>query len=157
MREFSTGATRDDSTDKVEPWGFNSALADKRFAEYMQSHQVQADGKTRASDNWKKGMPTEVYKHSLSRHTEDLRLILEGHPEEATEQDIEVVLCAIRFNVNGMLLERIKLRQPVRDDGTCAADPAFGKHAIATRAELEAAAAEKLSHQVADNAKRHKK
>ena len=104
MRNFETGATRDDDTNKPEPWGFNSALADKRFNEYMQTHQLQADGKKRASDNWKKGMAVEqVYKHSLSRHVEDLRLIFEGHPEEATEQNMEVVLCAIRFNVNGML------------------------------------------------------
>jgi hypothetical protein len=110
MRNFETGATRDSDDSKPEPWGFNSALVDKRFAEYMQSHQTQADGNKRASDNWKKGMPVEVYKHSLSRHNEDLRLILEGHPEEATEQDIETVLCAIRFNVNGMLHELVKQR-----------------------------------------------
>ena len=109
------------TTISTEPWGYNSAIADKRFAEYMHVHQLQADGKKRASDNWKKGMPVEqVYKHSLSRHIEDLRLIFEGFPEEATEQNMEVVLCAIRFNVNGMLHELVKQR--VRDELTANTD-----------------------------------
>jgi hypothetical protein len=127
MRTFETGATRDSDDSKPEPWGFNSALVDKRYAEYMQSHQVQADGNKRASDNWKKGMAVEVYKHSLSRHTEDLRLILEGHPEEATEQDIEIVLCAIRFNVNGMLHEVIKKRLDIYERRE-AIDAVHAKH-----------------------------
>ncbi len=110
IRKFETGATRDTAEGKLEPWGFTSALVIKRFSEYMNEHRKQTDGNLRASDNWKKGIPLEAYKHSLSRHIEDLRLILEGYPDQARESDIEVVLCSILFNVQGMLHETIKAR-----------------------------------------------
>lgn len=110
LRSFATGATRDTTENKPEPWGFTSALVMKRFCEYMQAHRIQADGKLRDSDNWKKGIPREVYQHSLSRHVEDLRLILEGFPGQAGEPDLETVLCAILFNVQGMLHEVIRDR-----------------------------------------------
>ena len=110
QRTFTTGATRDTGEGKHEPWGFMSALAEQRFCEYMHGHRVQSDGTLRDSDNWKKGIPFEVYKHSLSRHIQDLRLILEGHPEMAREKDLETVLCATLFNVQGMLHETVKAR-----------------------------------------------
>lgn len=110
MRTFETGATRDSDDSKLEHWGFSSALVEKRYSEYMQTHQTQADGEKRASNNWMKGIPGDVYKHSMSRHVNDLRLILEGHPEQAEESDLETVLCAIKFNVDGMLYGVIKNR-----------------------------------------------
>lgn len=110
IRTFPTGATRDTTEDKHEPWGFTSALVEKRFCAYMHEHRKQSDGELRDSDNWKKGIPLDAYKHSLSRHIQDLRLILEGFPAQATEQDQETVLCAILFNVQGMLHETIKQR-----------------------------------------------
>jgi len=110
MRTFSTGATRDTTEGKHEPWGFTSALAEKRFCEYMHKHRKQSDGTMRDSDNWKQGIPVDVYKHSLSRHIQDLRLILEGFPRSAEESDLEEVLCAVMFNVQGMLHETIKNR-----------------------------------------------
>lgn len=110
MRTFDTGATRDSDDSKLEPWGFSSALVEKRYSEYMQTHQTQADGEKRASNNWMKGIPQGVYKHSLSRHISDLRLILEGHSDQAEEQDLETVLCAVKFNVDGMLYEVVKSR-----------------------------------------------
>lgn len=109
IRKFDTGATRDDDEGKPQPWGFTSALVGKAFSEYMMKHQVQSDGELRPSDNWKKGIPLGAYKHSLSRHIEDLKLILEGFPEEAVESDIETVLCAVLFNTQGMLFELLKL------------------------------------------------
>lgn len=112
VRTFETGATRDTTAGKHEPWGFMSALAESRFCEYMTKHRVQADGSLRASDNWKQGIPVEVYAHSLSRHVQDLRLILEGFPEQAVEDDVEEVLCAVLFNVQGMLHETVKARLP---------------------------------------------
>ncbi len=110
IRTFDTGATRDTAEGKHEPWGFMSALAEKRFCEYMHKHRMQQDGKMRDSDNWKKGIPAEAYKHSLSRHIRDLRLILEGFPSEADETDMEEVLCAVLFNVQGLLHETVKAR-----------------------------------------------
>lgn len=85
-----------------------SALVEKRFSEYMHKHRKQSDGKLRASDNWKLGLSQDCYKHSLSRHIQDLRLILEGFPEQAREQDITEVLCATLFNVQGFLFEILK-------------------------------------------------
>src|SRR5712664_1732339 len=110
LRTFSTGATRDTAANKPEPWGFTSALAEKRFCQYMDSHRTQSDGELRDSDNWRKGIPMDAYKHSLSRHIQDLRLILEGFASEAVEQNLETVLCAILFNVQGMLHETVKRR-----------------------------------------------
>ena len=110
LRTYSTGATRDTATDKHEPWGFQSALVEQRFCEYMHKHRKQSDGSLRKSDNWRQGIAIEDYYHSLSRHIQDLRLIFEGYPERAREQDAEEALCAIYFNTQGLLLELIKVR-----------------------------------------------
>lgn len=108
VRQFATGAIRDTSEGKYEPWGFTSALVTKRFCAYMHQNRTQSDGNLRDSDNWKLGITQKVYKDSLSRHIEDLKLILEGFADEATEPDIETVLCAVRFNVEGLLHEILK-------------------------------------------------
>ncbi len=108
LRTFDTGATRDTAEGKLEPWGFTSALVEKAYSEYMHSHRTQTDGTLRDSDNWKKGIPFNEYKKSLSRHVLDLRLIFEGFPEEAREQDLVRVLCAVKFNVDGLLFEYLK-------------------------------------------------
>lgn len=110
LRTFSTGATRDTAQDKHEPWGFTSALAEKRFCEYMHKHRKQSDGNLRDSDNWKKGIDLDSYRHSLSRHIQDLRLIFEGYASEAGQADLEEVLCAVLFNVQGLLHETVKAR-----------------------------------------------
>ncbi len=117
MRTFASGATRDTTVGKSEPWGFMSALAEKRFCEYMTKHRVQADGSLRDSDNWKRGIPVPVYAHSLSRHIQDLRLILELSSFQARDPDLEEVLCAILFNVQGMLHETVKDRVSGRGEG----------------------------------------
>jgi len=109
-RTFVTGATRDTNTDKLEFWGFSSALVEQRYAEYMNSHRQMPDGSLRSSSNWAKGIPLDVYKHSLSRHIHDVRLHLEGYAELAQEADFETALCAALFNLNGMLYETIKAR-----------------------------------------------
>jgi hypothetical protein len=107
-REFETGATRDTAEGKPEYDGFNSPLVEKRFGEYMHLHRHQSDGSLRSSSNWKKGIPIEEYMHSLHRHFIDLWLHEDGFPEEANDNDIQSILCAIRFNVNGILHETIK-------------------------------------------------
>lgn len=108
IRKFETGATRDSDTDKLEYNGFNCPLVEKRYAEYMHEHRVQPDGELRASNNWKKGIPIEAYKQSLHRHFMDLWLHLEGYVEEAVDKNIESVLSAIRFNINGIMHETLK-------------------------------------------------
>jgi hypothetical protein len=108
IRKFETGATRDTAEGKYEYNGFNSPLVEKRFAEYMHLHRHQSDGCLRDSGNWKHGIPEEEYLKSMHRHFVDLWLIMDGFKAEARDQDIESVLCAIRFNVNGLLHEELK-------------------------------------------------
>jgi hypothetical protein len=108
IRRFHTGATRDTDEGKLEPWGFTSGLVEKKFSEYMHEHREQSDGSMRESSDWKKGIPPEVYWHSLSRHVLDLRLLWEQYPEEAVSKDIIDVLCAVKFNVDGLLHELLR-------------------------------------------------
>jgi len=112
MRKFETGATRDTNTDKLDYRGFISPLAMRRFAEYMHKHRKQPDGSMRSSDNWKRGMPPEVYMESFIRHSFELWLAYEDAPRDLWEpkagDDIEDVACAILFNIQGWLHERMK-------------------------------------------------
>lgn len=121
MREFSTGATRDDNDTKPDYRGFLSPLAIRRFGEYMTEHRKQADGKLRDSDNWKKGIPQREYLSSLLRHVVDLHHALEYVAPLSTFRDllaqrfgdppsakvVEDLLCAVMFNVQGLLHERV--------------------------------------------------
>jgi hypothetical protein len=108
MREFETGATRDTDIDKLDYAGFFSSAVMQEYARYMHMHRIQADGKLRASDNWKKGIPKEEYIKSLFRHFMDLYLEHEGHE---SREGIKSALCGIMFNVNGYMLELLKDEQ----------------------------------------------
>lgn len=110
VRQFDTGATRNDDTEQLDYEGFISPLMVKRFAEYMHKHRIQSDGTKRASDNWQKGMPTNSYAKSLVRHTVDFWLCHRGEGQAARE-DIEDALCAIIFNAQGYLHERLTDRE----------------------------------------------
>lgn len=108
VREFSTGATRDDEGTKPDYRGFLSPLALRRFGQYMNEHRVQADGTLRASDNWKKGIPRKEYLSSLIRHVVDYWRAVEGAIEAPlSEKELQDLLCAIRFNADGLLHERL--------------------------------------------------
>lgn len=114
MRKFETGATRDADADKPDYEGFISPLVTKRFGQYMHHHRKQSDGSLRSADNWQKGIPLHAYASSLRRHIEDWHLHHDGFPEEAVDPDIESVLCAIMFNVQGYLFEVLKAKRDVR-------------------------------------------
>ena len=105
MREFKSGATRDDNNDKYDYEGFLSPIVLQRFAEYMHFHRKQADGKLRASDNWQKGIDKEVYIKSKMRHDMDLWLEHRGHK---SREGIENALCGTLFNTMGYLYEILK-------------------------------------------------
>lgn len=105
MRHFTTGATKDDNTDKFDFEGFMSPLVIKRYGEYMNKHRKQADGKLRDSDNWQKGIPKSVYMKSLWRHFHDLWMEHRGY---GSNDGIEDALMAIMFNVMGYAHEVIK-------------------------------------------------
>ena len=107
MRDFDTGATRSSDAGKHDFEGYLSPLVIERFAEYMTQHRVQADGTTRASDNWQKGMPLDVYMKSGWRHFFDWWKAHRGHH---IEYGIEETLCALIFNAQGYLHEVLKAK-----------------------------------------------
>ncbi len=104
MREFDTGATRDN--DKAyDPEGFLSPVVLARYCQYMEKHRKQADGQLRNSDNWQKGIPRNAYWASLIRHTFEA---WQQHREDGVI-DSEL-LCAIMFNTMGYLYEGLNGR-----------------------------------------------
>lgn len=105
MREFDSGATRDSDDTKLDFEGFLSPLVLERYAEYMHSHRIQADGKERASDNWAKGIPTSAYMSSAWRHFFDW---WKEHRGYASKDGIEIAICALIFNCMGYLHEILK-------------------------------------------------
>ena len=105
MREFATGATRDSEEGKLDYEGFLSPLVLERYAQYMNKHRVQADGKLRASDNWQKGIPRDAYMQSLWRHFFD---VWKEHRGLKSREGLENALCAVIFNAMGYLFEELK-------------------------------------------------
>ena len=106
VRQFKTGATRDQDTEKFDYEGFLSPAVLERFGSYMHKHRKQSDGKLRDSDNWQKGMPRDAYMKSMWRHFMDVWKNHRGLPAE----DLEESLCAMLFNVQGYLFE--VMREP---------------------------------------------
>ena len=105
-RTFETGATRDTDAGKLDYEGFLSPLVIKRFAEYMHVCRLQSDGKLRASDNWQKGIPEDVYMKSMWRH---FMAVWSDHRRgDHSVLGYEDDLCALMFNVMGMLHEQLK-------------------------------------------------
>ena len=107
VRQFETGATRDQDADKYDYEGFFSPLVMDRFAQYMHKHRQQVDGKLRDSDNWQKGIPLSAYMKSGYRHFFDWWKQHRGWPGQDTLEDS---LCALMFNVMGYLHETLKRR-----------------------------------------------
>jgi len=100
---YVTGATRSPLGDKPEYAGYLSPTALKAFGEYMLKHQIQEDGSRRDSRNWQKGIPMESYMQSMFRHF----MGVWGKYEAGQDADVEE-LCALFFNVQGMLHETLK-------------------------------------------------
>jgi hypothetical protein len=107
VRAFATGATRDAEGDKLDYEGFLSPLVLKRYAEHMHAARKMPDGTMRASDNWQKGIPTDVYMSSMWRH---FFAVWNTH-RQWDEDDIEAELCALLFNVQGYLHEILKAKR----------------------------------------------
>jgi hypothetical protein len=109
LRTFGTGATRDTAQDKLDYEGFLSPIVIERFAEYMHQHRIQSDGSLRESDNWQKGIPIEQYMKSMWRHFMDVwRLHRYNDLVLLPNALMEEALCALLFNVMGMLHEVLK-------------------------------------------------
>lgn len=108
MRTFNTGATRNLEVDP-DYEGFLSPLAVHMYGAYMHAHRTQADGTTRASDNWQLGIPLDSFIKSMTRHLHDLQLIHDGYPELARE-DLDSALAGLFFNVQGYMHFTMKER-----------------------------------------------
>lgn len=104
VRVFESGATRDRDDDKLDFEGFLSPLVIERYAQYLHKHRTLADGSVRASDNWQKGLPLEVYMKSMWRH---FFAVWKSYRKGAIGEDD---LCGLLFNAMGMLHELLKKR-----------------------------------------------
>lgn len=122
IRTFDSGSTRDTDTDKLDYFRFFSAEALEEYAEYMHTHRFQADGVVRDGDNWKKGIPLEVFMSSLWRHFMDLWFLHLGLPRFDRKTKLPITkrqaCCAILFNTFGYLHETIKADR-VSDSRKC--------------------------------------
>ena len=112
IRKFDTGATRTSEEGKNDYDGFLSYPVIEAFGDYMTVHRKQADGTMRASDNWQKGIPQDAYRKSMLRHCFDVWAICRGY-ERKDKIDGHVLtlkesLCALLFNVQGLLHEHLK-------------------------------------------------
>jgi len=108
MREFKSGATRDNDTDKLDYEGFLSPLVLKRYAEYLHKHRTQADGKLRDSDNWQNLFGEkhfDICMKSAWRHFMDWFI---KHREPDSEIELEDAICAVMFNAQAYLLKLLK-------------------------------------------------
>lgn len=124
VRTFNTGANRDRAEGKLDFLGFLSPKAERRFAAYMNKNRRLGDGSLRDGDNWKRGIPLPVYADSLARHQQEVRelindlvdasgcesarAILDIPPDHPTLLAIDEAACALFFNVQGWLHERVK-------------------------------------------------
>lgn len=104
-REFESGACRDTDEGKLDFEGFFSPSVMLAFAEYMNRNRKMADGSVRDSDNWQKGIPKDAYMKSMWRHFFD---VWQNHRGISTHDDDITNLCALMFNVMGMLHEKLK-------------------------------------------------
>ena len=106
---FTTGATRSTDAGKIDFEGHFNPEVLAIFGDYMNRHKVQRDGKLRASDNWQEGIPVYRYVKSLVRHTFEFWRMWRGteviNPDSGKLFTFQDVLCAIMFNVMGILYE----------------------------------------------------
>ncbi len=114
LRQFDTGATRDQETTKYDYEGFLSPLVLERYAAYMHKNRIQKDGSTRDSDNWQRGIPAAAYMKSGFRHFMEWWLLHRGpdkHHGDLYGDRMEEALCGLLFNVMGFLHEFLKGQQ----------------------------------------------
>jgi len=119
IRQFETGATRDLDENKLDFEACNCPLVEERFAEFMLACSYLPDGTRRSDDNWQLGIPITSYMKSMMRHIHDVWKLHRGYKvfDRKTKKpvDMEIALCALRFNVNGYLHEVLKKKS---DNGT---------------------------------------
>lgn len=105
IRTFKTGANRDIDTSKPDYDGFFSPLVVEAFGAYMNFNRQIADGSTRDSDNWQKGIPMPVYIKSGWRHFIDWWRFTRGL---SIHEGVVFAICGLMFNCMGWLHEYLK-------------------------------------------------
>ena len=97
VREFKSGAIRDNDDSKEDYIETISWRSMKRYAQYMTGKK-----KKYGTGNFKKGIPIESYEQSLLRHVQKY---LENKYEEGTVERDEDHLSAMVFNIFGIMYE----------------------------------------------------
>jgi len=110
IRKFDTGATRDTADGKLSYVKALSPIVLQRYVQYLDSHRKQPDGSVRDFDNWKKGIPEEIYLDGLGRHQMAAWLLAQGYPAEDNHGPVNLkdTLCAIIFGASGWLHELLE-------------------------------------------------
>jgi hypothetical protein len=103
LTHFKTGAFRDDQSGKESYGETISWTALKRYAKYMTGKK-----KKYGEGNFKKGIPIENYEESLVRH---IQKYMENKYEQGIVETDEDHLCAIRFNVDGIMHEEERINK----------------------------------------------
>jgi hypothetical protein len=108
VTEFETGAIRDTSEGKEDYVETISWLAMQAYARYMtKKASVYGPG------NWRKGIPEESYERSMMRHAQKY---LANKYDGASLEPTEDHLCALMFNVIGLIHEREQRINKARND-----------------------------------------
>jgi hypothetical protein len=112
MRQFETGASRDadDHPEKPSYYKALSPIVLREYVKYLGRHRTLPDGGKRDWDNWKNGIPIDVYMEGLLRHTMAVWLIQQGFRsfDNNGEVTLKDSLCGVMFNSIGMLHEILK-------------------------------------------------
>lgn len=98
IREFKTGAIRDNDDSKEDYIETISWRAFKRYAKYMTGKKQKY-----GAGNFKKGIPIESYEQSLLRHVQKY---LENKYEDGQVEREEDHLSAMVFNIFGIMHEK---------------------------------------------------
>ncbi len=103
-RKFTTGAVRDQDTDKENYLDSVSWVALKRYAKYQNSAT-----KGRYEDgNWRLGIPIKEYEKSMMRHIQ--KYLSNKYDGTNIEPEVDH-LAAAWFNLQGIIHEEEKLKK----------------------------------------------
>jgi len=112
MRQFESGATRDanDHPDKPSYYKGLSPIVLREYVKYIGRHRTMSDGSKRDWNNWKNGIPIDVYMDGLLRHVMAVWLIQQGFKsyDNNGEVTLKDSLNGVLFNTTGMLHEILK-------------------------------------------------
>jgi len=110
IRQFDSGATRDTDENKPSYVKALSPIVLQGYVEYLGRHRLQSDGNLRDWDNWKKGIPQEVYLDGLGRHEMAVWLLCHGFPASDNHGPVTLLdsLYGVIFNSIGMAHEILK-------------------------------------------------